>query len=105
MKRTLILAGLAVGLLVPATASAHNSNGWYWSAKHAADRLEDNNYTYAKCFPWGDSIRASKHSKRRLYRHFECAFVDAELSSTATLHVKGKRAFKLTNFHTANGTP
>ena len=91
MKRFVLVLATSLALVVPASAGAHNSRGWYWSESRAESRLVqtyDDVYD-AECYGYG-----KRH--RGLYRHFICDTYDVDdylVNEAGELHVKGRRGF------------
>ena len=88
MKK-LVMTLIAAGLVVPASASAHNSNAWYWTAGYAEQRLERfADIVDADCLGMGPR-RRSGHSY--MYRQFTCGLVhDDGTGIEVTVDVLGR---------------
>lgn len=93
--RKFVVALLAVGLIAPATAGAHNSRGWYWGEGRAEAHLiakwtvDDLAIDDAVCSGYGRRYKG-------LYKHFDC-YVDLEDGSIeqVEVHVTGRRSSRV----------
>ena len=96
MNRFLLMVAV-VALALPASATAHNSHGWFWGARLAEQRLiYSTDYTIyrARCFGFGQWIWSDDYTTK-LYRHFDYFIRDSDGKAEIILHVKGKRAFSI----------
>lgn len=96
--RQMIALGFAIVaiLIAPSAASAHYSNGWYWSTSYAERKIEarDSDVMFADCTPWGRRIRSETGGW--LYKHFDCIVEYYEYETEEyELHVTGRRWFRL----------
>jgi hypothetical protein len=92
-----VLAVLIVAS-VPAAASAHSQNRWYWSTEYAEHRIEVKNADIqAEAFCFG----VGKPYKKRLHRHHDCDVfwwddeADDWTTDGARLHVIAKKKYIL----------
>lgn len=85
---------MALALTAPASASAHNSHGWFWGTR-VAERGAVNRYSdvyAASCTGLGQPWRG-------LYKHFDCTLdTTDDRQLELTVHVLGKTRFATTDW-------
>jgi hypothetical protein len=82
----------AAGLWCAGTASAHDSNGWYWTERYGALRLERSyaDVVDADCLGWGP-WRWTRGGDQK-FSHLSCGLeLDSGTGIQVTVEVLGKR--------------